>query len=343
MGDVTVWGIHAGKYAEGDAEFKKENVVAIGWADVGDLSKIGADREAYKAAVLAAYPTTKAGAVPVYAGVLYRFAHEVEEGDLFIYPSQVDREVHIGKVTGPYAFRPEMADKYAGTADDPYASVRPVKWLKSLPRTHFSQGALYEIGSALTLFQVKNYADEFLSALEGAAPVAPVDEDPTVALVVEEIEQTTRDFILKTLATELKGHPFAGFVAHLMRTMGYRTKVAPPGPDGGIDITASKDSLGFEGPIVKIQVKSTEGKVGAPDVQALYGNVDNKEFGLLVTLGEYTKQARDFAQNKHNLQLVDGAELVDLVLEYYEAFDSKYKGVLPLRSVYVPAPKMDED
>lgn len=343
MADVTIWGIHAGKYAEGDAEFKKEGVVAIGWADIGDLSQFAADRELYKAAVVSAYPTTKAGAVPVYAGLLYRFVHEVKEGDLFIYPSQVDREVHIGRVVGPYAFRPEMAKKYPNTAADPYASVRPVKWLKSLPRTHFSQGALFEIGSALTLFQVKNYAEEFVAALQGAVPVAPVDADPTVALVAEEIEQTARDFILKTLATELKGHPFASFISHLMRTMGYRTRVAPPGPDGGVDITASKDSLGFEGPIVKIQVKSSEGKIGLPEVSALYGNVDAKEFGLLVTLGEFTKQASDFARNKPNLQLVDGNGLVDLVLENYEAFDSEYKGVLPLRSVYVPAPRSDDD
>lgn len=343
MGDATIWGIHAGKYAEGDAEFKKEHVVAIGWFEAGDLARYPADREAYKSAVISAYPAVKAGAVPVYAGVLYRFVHEVQVGDLFVYPSQVDHEVHIGQVTGPYEFRPDMAAKYPNTAEDPYSSVRPVKWLKSLPRTHFSQGALYEIGSALTLFQVKNYADEFIAALQGAGPVVPPDEDPTVALVADEIEQTTRDFILKTLATELKGHPFAGFVSHLLRTMGYRTRVAPPGPDGGVDIRASRDSLGFEPPIVKVQVKSSAGKIGLPEVSALYGNVDNSEYGLLVTLGEYTTQARDFARNKANLRLVDGNELVDLVLEHYESFDTKYKGVLPLRSVYVPAPKSDEE
>ncbi|MBS3973939.1 MAG: restriction endonuclease [Actinobacteria bacterium] len=343
MGDVTVWGIHAGKYADGDPQFKKEQVVGIGWAEVGDLSRYPADREAYKKAILDAYPTVKAGAVPVYAGVLYRFVHEVKEGDLFIYPSKVDREVHIGRVTGSYEFRPEMAKKYPNTAADPYASVRPVKWLKSFPRTYFSQGALYEIGSAVTLFQVKNYADEFISALQGAGPVVPPDEDPTVALVADEIEQTTRDFILKTLATEFKGHPFAGFVSHLLRTMGYRTRVAPPGPDGGVDIRASRDPLGFEPPILKVQVKSGEGKVGLPEVSALYGNVENSEFGLLVSLGEYTKQARDFAHNRSNLRLVDGSELVDLVLEHYESFDAKYKGALPLRSVYVPSPKADED
>jgi restriction system protein len=178
MGDVTVWGIHAGRYSEGDSEFKKEHLVAIGWADLGDLRKIGTDREAYKAAILATYPETKAGAVPVYAGVLYRFVHEAKEGDFVIFPSKVDHQIHIGRIVGDYEYRPELAAKYPETADDPYSNVRPVKWLKSLPRTHFSQGALYEIGSALTLFQVKNYADDYLAALDGAAPRRPSTRTP---------------------------------------------------------------------------------------------------------------------------------------------------------------------
>ena len=64
--------------------------------------------------------------------------------------------------------------------------------------------------------------------------------------------ETTRDFVLKRLAQELKGHPFAHFVAHLLNTMGYRTRVSPEGVDGGIDIVAHKDELGFEPPIIKV-------------------------------------------------------------------------------------------
>src|SRR5262249_32427628 len=77
----------------------------------------------------------------------------------------------------------------------------------------------------------------------------------------------------KRLAQELKGHPLAEFVAHLLNTMGYRTRVSPEGPDGGIDIVAHKDELGFEPPIIKVQVKSTAGSVGDPIVSALYGKV----------------------------------------------------------------------
>lgn len=117
--------------------------------------------------------------------------------------------------------------------------------------------------------------------------------------------------------------------------MGYRTRVSPEGPDGGIDIVAHKDELGFEPPIIKVQVKSSEGSIGDPAVSALYGKVSASEFGLLVTLGTFTTQAKNFAKSS-NLRLIDGDDLVQLVFQHYDQFDSRYKGLLPLRRVYVP-------
>lgn len=169
----------------------------------------------------------------------------------------------------------------------------------------------------------------------------PVAGDVTIGAVGEDIEESTRDFVLKKLAQELKGHPFAEFVAHLLNQMGYRTRVSPEGPDGGVDIVAHKDELGFAPPIVKVQVKSTTSSIGDPVVSALYGKVGAGEYGLLVTLGTFTAQAANFAKSKSNLRLIDGDELVSLVFQYYEQFDSRYKGLLPLRRVYVP--EMIED
>ena len=120
--------------------------------------------------------------------------------------------------------------------------------------------------------------------------------------------------------------------------MGYRCRLSPEGPDGGIDIIAHKDELGFEPPIIKVQVKSAEGSVSEPVVSQLNGKVSAGEFGLLVTLGTFTPPARNFARNKSNLRLIDGAELVSLIFQHYEQFDSRYKGLLPLRRVYVPQP-----
>ncbi len=325
--DTTVWGIHSGVGGEVEDLFFKQNYVAVGWAKVGDLSSLGDDQEALKARFAAAYPE-KQGAVPVWAGVMRRFIHELQEGDIVVSPSKSDRQVHIGRIAGTYRHDPSIHSKYP--------NLRPVNWLEIVPRTHFSQGALYEIGSAVTLFQVRNYADEFVASLEGKAPPPPAKEDETITVVAEGIEEITRDFVLKRLAQELKGHPFADFVAHLLGAMGYRTKVSPPGPDRGVDVLAHKDELGFEPPIVKVQVKSTSGGVGDPEVSALYGKVGNDEFGLLVTLGSFTNQAKSFAEGKSNLRLIDGVELVDLILRHYEQFDSRYKGLIPLKRVYVP-------
>jgi restriction system protein len=283
------------------------------------------------------YPEKKPGAIPNNAGQLFRFVHEMKPGDIVVYPSKRDRQVHLGRIEGGYT--------YDSQTEPGYPNRRAVKWLRSVPRTHFSQGALYEIGSALSLFLVRNYADEFRAALEGkATPPTPVAQDESVAAVAEDIEETTRDFVLKQLAQELKGHPFADFIAHLLNAMGYRTRVAPEGPDGGIDIVAHKDELGFEPPIIKVQVKSTEGSIGDPVVSALYGKVGIGEFGLLVTLGTFTSQAINFAKSKSNLRLIAGDELVKLIFQHYDQFDSRYKGLLPLRRVYVPEViETDED
>jgi restriction system protein len=331
--EPTIWGIHGGRHGEADHLFLKKNCIAIGWTKLKDLSVIPPDREVIKAKIAEAYPETKPGALPVEAGMLLRFVHEMKPGDLVAYPSKRDRQIYLGVVEGGYRYDPEK--------DHNYPHQRPVKWKRAVPRTKFTQGALYEIGAAITLFQIKTYAEEFRAALEGKTPKTVV-KDETVPVVAKEIEENTRDFILKQIAQELKGHAFAEFVAHLMGTMGYRTRVSSVGPDMGVDIVAHKDELGFEPPIIKVQVKSTEGSVGDPIVSALYGKVAEREFGLLVTLGTFTNQAKSFAHSKSNLRLIDGEELVGLILQHYEQFDSRYKGLLPLKRVYVPEPLEEE-
>jgi restriction system protein len=275
--------------------------------------------------------------VPVNAGQLYRFVHEAKIGDIVIYPSKRDRHIHIGRIEGNY--------EYSQKEEPHYPHHRKTNWLKSLPRIRFSQGALHEIGSAMSFFAVKTYADEFRAAIEGKDISIPVAQDDTVALVADDIEEQTRDFILKKLAQELKGGSFEDFVAHLLQVMGYKTQQPKrgKGADGGVDIIAHRDELGFEPPIIKVQVKSKEGTSGDPEVTALYGKCNQEEKALFVTLGEFSNQAGNFARNKPNLRLIAGDELVDLIFQHYEMFNSRYKGLLPLKRVYVPDPEKGEE
>lgn len=328
MENQAMWGMHAGRTSQAKDIFLKKNRLAIGSPNMNNLSKLAPNREAFKESFAENHPNVKKGAIPVHAGTLFRFVHEVQVGDFVIYPSKDDRMVHIGKITGAYEYNPIISPQYP--------HQRPVKWLASYPRTKFSQGALYEIGSAVTLFQVKNYADEFENVLEGKSEAISPVEDETIPFVIEDIKQTTNDFIIKTLSQELKGHPFAEFVAHLLEKMGYHTRVSPPGPDRGIDIVAHKDVLGFEPPIIKVQVKSSDYNIGRPEVSQLFGSIGEKEFGLFVALGGFTNQAISFAVSKTNLRLIDGSDLIDLILSHYEKLDSRYKGILPLKQVYIP-------
>ena len=328
MNETTVWGIHAGKTGDAETLFLKHQCIAIGWANMGDLSKLSSDREAYKNKVAQSYPQFKPGSIPVSAGQLFRFVNEMKKGDLVAYPSKIDRHIHIGKIVGPYEYNPRF--------EQSYPNLRKVTWLKIVPRTSFTQGALYEIGSALSMFQIKTYSEEFIKAIEGKTETVPDETDSTIGVVAETIEETTRDYILKQLSQELKGHPLEHFVAHLLNCMGYRTRVAKEGSDGGIDIIAHKDELGFEPPIIKVQVKAKDGTISDHEVSALIGNTSANEFGLFVTLGTFSNQAVNKAKSKPNIRLIDGNELVNMIFEHYEQFDSSYKGILHLKKVYIP-------
>lgn len=321
--EKKVWGIHS----TDDSLFLKQNKIAIGWREMGDLTQLGGSREAIKEKLVSACPDTKKGAVPVATGMLYRFCNEVQIGDYVIFPSKADRMINIGVVTGEYVY----------DSTEHYAHTRAVKWLKHVPRAAFTQGALYEVGSAMTFFVVKNYADEFLSALDlGFKPSDDQDSsDDTVGATAEDIIEATKDFVLKELSRNLKGYALEEFVANLLQAMGYRTMVSPQGGDGGIDIIAYKDELP---PRIAVQVKSQDGDIKETVIQSLKGAMMPGDYGLFVTLSNYTKNAQKFLVANPIIRGINGTELVDLILKYYEELDEKYQKMIPLKMVYIPVP-----
>ena len=329
MADIEkkIWGIHT--YDE--ALFLKDDKMAIGWKEIGNLREIPANRDDFKKKYVQVYPDASKGAVATCAGMLYRFCHEVQMGDYVVYPSKSDRMINIGEITGDYEFVPDAHE---------YVQQRNVKWLKHIPRTSFSQGALYEIGSALSFFAVKNYADEFLSALDKGFKkhAASNDEDDTVGATAEDIIESTKDFILKELSRNLKGYALEEFVADLLRAMGYRTTVSPQGGDSGIDITAYKDELP---PRILVQVKSQDSDIKETTIQSLKGAMREGDYGLFVTLSNYTKNAQKYLESTPIIRGINGTELVDLILKDYEDLDVKYKKMIPLKMVYIPVPKQE--
>ncbi len=325
--EKKVWGIHT----LDDNLFLKNNVIAIGWHDFGDLSKVIATRDAFKERYAQVYPNDKPGAIPTSAGMLYRFIHEIKIGDYVVFPSKVDRMVNIGVVEGEYTYV---------DSEKEYVQQRKVKWLKHLPRTSFTQGALYEIGSAMSLFTVKNYADEYLAALDKGfkATIDSAADDETVGATTEDIIESTKDFVLKELSRNLKGYALEEFIANLLQAMGYHTKISPQGGDSGIDITAYKDELP---PRILVQVKSQDSDIKETTIQSLKGAMTEGDYGLFVTLSHYTKKAQEYLDKTPIIKGINGPELVALILKYYDKLDEKYKDMIPLKMVYIPVPKSD--
>jgi restriction system protein len=324
-----LWVIRAGAQGEMDEVFLKKNLLAIGWPAVGDLVSLGT-QEKLRAAVAATHQNMKAGAIPVVAGQLRRFAHEMKLGDLVIYPSKIDGRYHLGKVAGPYRHDPSV--------DVHYCNVRPVEWIKDIARDAVSLGARHESNSTLSVFQVRNYADDFFAALDGVQEPIAAKEDPTVEAVTQDIEETTRDYVLGRLARDLKGYEFQGFIADLLEAMGYRVQQGKRGADGGIDLIAYHDPLCLEPPIIKVQVKAEEGTARDADVAALLGNLAPNERGLFVTLGRFTKDSRLRERQHAHLRLIDGDELLSLIYEHYEKAGTRLKAAVPLKQVYIPEP-----
>lgn len=341
----TIWGLHHNR----GRPLIQEGVAAIGWEDAGDFTDFPDDREQFKDRLRSVYPGKSEAWVANAAGQLRRFRHVISVGDLIIYPRPEDRTINVGRVAGDYVYD---ADRFNGS----YRNQRLVDWIKvGLPRDSFSQGCLYEIGAAMSVFMVKTHGDEFVAAIDGASAAAspsataesnsavPASDDAAELAAedeptVERIRDFTRDFVLKRFNTDLKGHPFAEFCGQLLEALGYTTQVSPPGADQGIDILATEDPLGVKPPALKVQCKSGSGQTKSEQVQALNGTLTGSDQGLYISLGGFTPPAKQAAAGMPKMRLMDARQLIDLVLNHYTDLPDEAKQAIPLRRVWMPDP-----
>ena len=326
--EIRVWGIHN---TNNENLLLQDNVIAIGWSAMGDLSKIKSDRESYYKAYDKVYPNKSKQSIAGSAGQLFRFVNEAKVGDYVVYPTKYNRMINIGQIEGEYFFDDKEPE---------YNQKRKVKWLKEIPRANFSQGALYEIGSFLSFFKVKHYADEFINAIHKKNNVTDnqEDEENTIA-TYETILESTKDYILNKLNKNFKGYELENVIADLLNAMGYRIKLSPHGGDNGRDIIAYKDELP---PRIIVQVKSQNGNITESTVQSLKGTMEEGDYGLFVTLSDYAKNAKIYLEKHPIIKSINGSELADLILKYYDNMSDEFKDVIKLKKVFIPEIETEE-
>lgn len=69
--------------------------------------------------------------------------------------------------------------------------------------------------------------------------------------------------------------------------------------------------------------------------QSLKGAMREDDYGLFVTLSNYTKNAKTYLTNTPVIRGINGKKFVDLILKYYPDLSDVYKKMIPLKRVYI--------
>lgn len=313
--------------------FRERGVAAVGWNQLAAHAKPGVGRKQLIALYQSAEPQAKQGTVVSGASQVWRFVNDIQDGDWVVTYSPANRLYSIGKVASSAEYRPEWAEQGMPL-------MRKVQWqAQELPRDNLSTSTKNSLGSTLTLFEVpSNAAAEVLAALKGKpAPAVEDEADEVIADPLADIELQALERI-KDRVNELDWDDMQQLVAGILRAMGYKTQVSPPGSDRGKDIVASPDGFGFEHPRIVVEVKHRKGPMGSQEIRSFLGGRHKDDRGLYVSTGGFSKDAQyeaDRAAIPLAMWTLD--HVVRALIEHYDATDAETKRIVPLKRLYWPA------
>lgn len=329
---MTMWMVRAESDGSLFQPFIDERLVAIGWPDVGDLSRFES-REALVARLRERYPGQRAGWYANSGGMLHRFSKKLQSGDGVVTYHRTRRVYAVGTLQGSY--------EYDRTFNDAYPNVRRVEWdATEVSRDALATATKNSLGSTLTLFRLPVTAEEDVrrtasgQQAELSEDGEEGDEDET--LLLADLKSRSIEFI-KDRIVRLDWDDMQLLVAGILRAMGYKTRISAPGPDRGVDILASRDGFGFENPRIVVEVKHRTEQVSAPQIRSFVGgrHVDDK--CLYVSTGGFSREAR-YEADRANVRviLLDLHELAETLAETYESLDGEVRRLVPLRRIYWP-------
>lgn len=313
--------------------FRELGVAAIGWHQLAAHAKPGVGRKQLIALYQSTEPQMKPGTVVSGASQVWRFVNDMKNGDWVVTYSPANRLYLVGKVVGAAEHHPEWTEQGMSL-------TRQVQWQpQELPRDDLSTGAKNTLGSTLTLFEVpSSTASEVLAALKGKpAPVVEEDVEEAITDPLADIESQALERI-KDRVNELDWDDMQQLVAGILRAMGYKTQISPPGADRGKDIVASPDGFGFEHPRIVVEVKHRKGQMGSQEIRSFLGGRHKDDRGLYVSTGGFTKDAQ-YEADRASIPLAMWTldHVVRALIEHYDTTDAETKRIVPLKRLYWPA------
>jgi restriction system protein len=335
---MAVWGVRAGRHGESESYAIDNNVVVIGWDELGDVGMCDA-REQIAELIRDAYTDVKPTTLPIWTGEVWAFKDRIKEGDIVVLPLKTRSALAIGRISGPYSYN-EHAPPGA-------YHQRKVTWLRTdLPRTEVDQDLLFSLGAVLAVFQIRraNAEARLLEIAEGKQPPPPgPDAEGVVSPEATpiDLDEYARDQVSSYLGRKFRGHDLARLVAGILIAQGYKVQVSPAGPDGGVDIVAGQGALGFDAPRMAVQVKSSDSPADVGVLRELQGVMPafGADSGLIVSWGGFREGLiREARRLFFSIRLWDAGEIVTALQEVYDRLPAELKAEIPLRRIWYIAP-----
>ena len=223
-----------------------------------------------------------------------------------------------------------------------HPQIRDVEWKSRVSRDDLQAATRNSLGSTLTLFAVSPEAwEDIQSAIKGEKR-STADEKETEKTDFEEIRRNRIEEAhesLKDKLLDLDAYEMQELLAAILRAMGFKARVSPPGPDRGLDIFASPDGLGLQEPRIKAEVKHRQAtQIGSQEIRSFVGGLRPGDRALYVSTGGFSKEAKYEAERSNiPLTLIELDDLATLVEQHYENFDANGRALIPLAKIYWPS------
>ena len=321
------WMVRAGDENELIPIWRNKGIASIGWPELGDPTKFNSKEELLVEANTI-YDESKPNSRKSWVNQVWRFSQDIKKGDRIITYFKETREYLVGTVVEEYFYSEEIGNPY-------YPNNIKVEWEDNfVERDKLSQSAKNSLGSTLTIFRADEWGNEIEKLLADPYIELEPEKEEEESEIVKDL--VSRAFVMvQDKIDELDPWEMQDLVGGLLQAMDYNVRVSPKGPDGGVDVLAYKDALGFEKPIIKVQVKHRKSSASAPEVRELLGANPLTANNLLVSTGGFTSNAIAEAQQK-SVKLIDLEELVNLVIKFYEKMPNEIKSLILLKKFYIP-------
>lgn len=291
------------------------NQLIIGWSQAPGLLDMNLSWEQFREIISRAYYADeqtlhKAGSA---AGHMWRFIHDMNEGDLVVVP--YGGNFYVAEVTGQAIY---LDDKRS----EDTAYRRSVNWLNEMqpiPRSLAKSALISRMKTQGTCAG----ATDLLSEIEDCLTLMKSGNRPTFKDDLE--ARLVRETLEELRGGRIDSFGFENLIRELLLRVGaQQAEVIPRSKDKGADVVATFLLAGTFQQVVAVQAKhwQPDPPVGQEVVTQLIAGIEaeSANFGMIITSGTISNEATELAESYHQdkgvkIELVDGEQFAKLLVE----------------------------